>query len=144
MANALRSMGHKQKAQALLEKAVKKNPGNLPPLPLPPSSLTPPSGNAPLLVNLASNLEPPATSDKALQLFDMAIAADPSLMEAYVRALSMQLRHCLTPVTATPTAPLCLPHEKSTTAPWLTCKRQWISAPAARVFTRVWAMPCCR
>ena len=42
MANALRSMGHKQKAQALLEKAVKKNPGNLPPLPLPPLLPHPP------------------------------------------------------------------------------------------------------
>lgn len=47
-----------------------------------------PSGNAPLLVNLASNLEPPpssptaSTTDRALLLFGQAIQADPSLMEA--------------------------------------------------------------
>jgi hypothetical protein len=89
-------MGLNHKAQQLLEKAVKKNPGNVsfPLFILPIThfptllSITHITGNAPLLVNLASNLEPSSppsitTSDRALLLFGQAIQADPSLMEAY-------------------------------------------------------------
>jgi hypothetical protein len=91
-------MGLNHKAQQLLEKAIKKNPGCTHSIPInastfSPSTASPPSlsGNAPLLVNLASNLEPPSlsspstsisTTERALLLFGQAIQADPSLMEA--------------------------------------------------------------
>ena len=90
-------MGLNHKAQQLLEKAVKKHPGNAsfpfalsPSITFPPPHISSPD-NAPLLVNLASNLEPSsppsnATSDRALLLFGRALQADPSLMEAYALA----------------------------------------------------------